>query len=100
MGAGVSFVMLQAVNTELRVTLGSAAWGRLIRLLAGTVCMLMLAVAMGEAFPPAAAIFGTDWRSWSGWWLSGKRAVAGPVRATARVASSGCCETPGANNVG
>src|SRR3954466_10860540 len=31
---------------------------------------------------------------------SGKPSVSGPVQATARVASSGCCETPGAKDVG
>ena len=66
MGAGVSFVMQQAVNAELRVTLGSAAWAGFISYFGGTLCMLMLAFAMGEALPPAAAILGTGWRSWSG----------------------------------
>lgn len=65
-GAGVSFVMQQAVNANLRAVLGSAAWAGFISYLGGTLCMLALAFAMGEAPPPAAAAIRTNWWAWSG----------------------------------
>ena len=40
MAAGVSFVMQQAVNADLRAALGSAAWAGFVSYLGGTVCML------------------------------------------------------------
>src|SRR5204863_820603 len=39
-------VMQQAVNADLRSTLGSAAWAGFISYLGGTLCMLALAVAL------------------------------------------------------
>ena len=39
-GAGVSFVMQQAVNADLRTSIGSAAWAGFISYLGGTLCML------------------------------------------------------------
>ena len=55
-GAGVSFVMQQAVNADLRSTLGSAAWAGFISYLGGTLCMLALAVALRDGVPSAAAV--------------------------------------------
>jgi bacterial/archaeal transporter family-2 protein len=43
--AGVSFVMRQAVNADLRTALGSAAWAGFISYLGGTLCMLVSALA-------------------------------------------------------
>jgi transporter family-2 protein len=65
-GAGVSFVVQQAVNADLRSTLGSAAWAGFISYLGGTLCMLALAVALRHALPPAAAVLRTNWWAWSG----------------------------------
>jgi transporter family-2 protein len=65
-GAGVSFVMQQAVNADLRSTLGSAAWAGFISYLGGTLCMLALAVALRDALPPAAAVLRSNWWAWSG----------------------------------
>src|SRR5204862_7761781 len=65
-GAGVSFVMQQAVNADLRSTLGSAAWAGFISYLGGTLCMLALAVALHDGIPSATAVLRSNWWAWSG----------------------------------
>ena len=65
-GAGISFVMQQAVNADLRAALGSAAWAGFVSYLGGTLCMLALAIALREAVPPGAAIARSNWWAWSG----------------------------------
>ena len=64
--AGVSFVMQQAVNAELRVAIGSAAWAGFVSYLGGTVCMLALALAMRDALPAAGLLPRSNWWAWSG----------------------------------
>jgi bacterial/archaeal transporter family-2 protein len=66
MAAGVSFVMQQAVNADLRTALGSAAWAGFVSYLGGTVCMLALALGLSEALPPAGAVLRSNWWAWSG----------------------------------
>ena len=53
--AGVSFVVQQAVNADLRADINSAAWAGFVSYLGGTLCILLLALAMREAVPLAAA---------------------------------------------
>jgi bacterial/archaeal transporter family-2 protein len=65
-GAGVSFVMQQAVNANLRATLGSAAWAGFVSYLGGTLCMLALAFAMREPFPSVGAATQSNWWAWTG----------------------------------
>ena len=65
-GAGVSFVIQQAVNADLRSALGSAAWAGVISYLGGTVCMLALAVGLRDRVPSAAAVLHSNWWAWSG----------------------------------
>lgn len=65
-GAGVSFVMQQAVNADLRTSIGSAAWAGFISYLGGTLCMLVLAVALRETLPSAESIAKSNWWAWSG----------------------------------
>jgi transporter family-2 protein len=65
-GAGISFVMQQAVNANLRTVLGSAAWAGFISYLGGTLCMLALAIAMRAAIPPIALAVRGSWWAWSG----------------------------------
>ena len=64
--AGISFVMQQAVNADLRSALGSAAWAGFVSYLGGTLCMLALALALRTAPPSAAAIGQSHWWAWSG----------------------------------
>ena len=65
-GAGVSFVMQQAVNADLRAALGSAAWAGFVSYLGGTLCMLLLAIALRDPVPPAVAVLRSNWWAWSG----------------------------------
>ena len=65
-GAGVSFVMQQAVNADLRSALGSAAWAGFVSYLGGTLCMLVLAAALRDGVPSAAAVLRSNWWAWSG----------------------------------
>jgi len=64
--AGVSFVMQQAVNADLRASLESAAWAGFVSYLGGTLCMLLLAVVMRDAVPNTAAVARSSWWAWSG----------------------------------
>src|ERR1700720_2974904 len=65
-GAGVSFVMQQAVNADLRATLGSAAWAGVVSYVGGTLCMPVLAVALRDSVRPAAVVVRANWGAWSG----------------------------------
>jgi transporter family-2 protein len=65
-GAGVSFVMQQAVNADLRTGLNSAAWAGFVSYLGGTLCMLALALALREAVPLSAAVARSHWWAWTG----------------------------------
>ena len=60
-GAGVSFVMQQAVNADLRSALRSAAWAGFISYLGGTLCMLALAVAFRDGLPSTAVVLRSNW---------------------------------------
>jgi transporter family-2 protein len=64
--AGVSFVVQQAVNADLRTAIGSAAWAGFISYLGGTVCMLALALAMRDPFPVTATFKESNGWAWSG----------------------------------
>jgi bacterial/archaeal transporter family-2 protein len=65
-GAGVSFVMQQSVNADLRSALGSAAWAGFVCYLGGTLCMLVLAAALRDGVPSTAAVLRSNWWAWSG----------------------------------
>jgi bacterial/archaeal transporter family-2 protein len=65
-GAGFSFVMQQVVNADLRISLNSAAWAGFVSYLGGTLCMLMLALAMRDTLPSAGAMARSNWWAWSG----------------------------------
>ena len=64
--AGVSFVIQQAVNADLRSSLGSAAWAGFISYLGGTLCMLVLALVLRETAPAMADIDKSHWWAWTG----------------------------------
>ncbi len=65
-GAGVSFVVQQAVNADLRQSLGSAAWAGFVSYFGGTLCMLLLAAALRDPVPTSMAIARSNWWAWSG----------------------------------
>ena len=65
-GAGVSFVLQQAVNADLGAALGSAAWAGFVSYLGGTICMLILAVALRDTLPSGGLVARSNWWAWSG----------------------------------
>jgi transporter family-2 protein len=64
--AGVSFVMQQAVNADLRTVLSSAAWAGFVSYLGGTLCMLVFALALGDTLPATGVLGRSNWWAWSG----------------------------------
>jgi bacterial/archaeal transporter family-2 protein len=64
--AGISFVLQQAVNADLKVSLGSAAWAGFVSYLGGTICMLLLAVVLRDAVPSTSFIARSNWWMWTG----------------------------------
>lgn len=65
-GAGMSVVVQQAINANLRGGLNSAAWAGVVSYAVGTLCMLMLVVVMRDNVPTTAAIARTNWWAWTG----------------------------------
>ena len=64
--AGVSFVIQQAVNADLRASIGSAAWAGFVSYLGGTLCMLVLAIALRNSVPAISDINKGNWWAWTG----------------------------------
>jgi bacterial/archaeal transporter family-2 protein len=63
--AGISIVVQQALNANLRAELGSAAWSGFTSYLVGLVCMALLAMALRDPVPTA-AFARIPWWTWSG----------------------------------
>ena len=63
--AGVSIVVQQVLNANLRAAIGSAAWSGFASYLVGLVCMALLAIAMGDPIPTG-VVARIPWWSWSG----------------------------------
>jgi transporter family-2 protein len=64
--AGVSVVVQQTLNTNLRGLLNSAVWSGFMSYLVGLVCMTALAVALREPVPSLAFAGRIPWWAWSG----------------------------------
>jgi len=64
--AGISVVVQQALNANLRTALGSAAWSGFTSYLVGTVCMVLLALALHDPVPSATVAARVPWWAWSG----------------------------------
>jgi transporter family-2 protein len=64
--AGVSFVVQQAVNTELRGQLGFPFWAGFISYLGGTIAMFIMVLVMHEPWMDGPMIARTTPLSWSG----------------------------------
>ena len=64
--AGVSFVSQQAINADLRASIGSAAWAGFVSYVGGTLCMLVLALVMRDAVPAMGDIERSHWWAWTG----------------------------------
>lgn len=65
-GAGVSFMFQQAVNSNLRIEIGSPWWAGFISYLGGTLVMFVMVVALREPWLTAPAVARTSWMSWTG----------------------------------
>jgi len=64
--AGLSIVIQQALNANLRTALTSAVLSGLTSYFVGLVCMAALALALREPIPSAGAIARVPWWAWSG----------------------------------
>jgi len=64
--AGVSVVIQQVLNSNLRMALNSAAWSGFMSYLVGVVCMALLALLIGDPFPSASVAARIPWWAWSG----------------------------------
>ena len=64
--AGVSFVFQQAVNSALRIEIGSAWWAGFVSYLGGTAAMLFVALMLREPWPASDVIQRSQWISWTG----------------------------------
>ena len=64
--AGVSVVVQQVLNSNLRMALNSAAWSGFMSYLVGLVCMALLALFFGDPFPSASVAARIPWWAWSG----------------------------------
>src|SRR5690348_9509816 len=65
-GAGISLVVQQALNTNLRMALGSAVWSGFSSYLVGTIGMALFAIAMREPMPLASVTEKVPFWAWSG----------------------------------
>jgi bacterial/archaeal transporter family-2 protein len=64
--AGVSIVVQQVLNSNLRTALNSAAWSGFVSYLVGVVCMALLALALRDPLPAASVAVRIPWWAWSG----------------------------------
>ena len=64
--AGISLVVQQALNTNLRTALSSAAWSGFMSYVLGMVCMAGLAVLLRDPIPSIATASRIPWFAWSG----------------------------------
>jgi len=64
--AGVSLVVPQALNANLRYALNSAAWSGFMSYLVGVICMAAFALALRDPIPSATVAARIPWWAWSG----------------------------------
>lgn len=65
-GAGFSIVIQQALNSNLRTELNSAAWSGFVSYSAGLACMALLVIALREPLPPVGVMARVPWWAWTG----------------------------------
>lgn len=66
LAAGVSVVVQQVLNANLRGALNSAVWSGFMSYFIGVLCMVALAIALREPIPSAAVAARIPWWAWSG----------------------------------
>jgi transporter family-2 protein len=65
-GAGVSVVIQQTLNADLRVSLGSASWAALSSYLVGSLTLAVVLLVMREPWVSTAAVAKSSAWSWTG----------------------------------
>jgi len=60
-GAGVSIVVQQVLNANLRTLIDSAVWAGFVSYFVGLVCMGLLTILMREPSPPVAVMARVPW---------------------------------------
>jgi transporter family-2 protein len=65
-GAGISVLIQQVLNANLRAELSSAAWSGFMSYLVGVVCMTVLALAIRDPIPSVATVARVPLWAWSG----------------------------------
>jgi bacterial/archaeal transporter family-2 protein len=64
--AGISIVVQQVLNANLRAALNSAAWSGFVSYFVGVACMVALAVTLRDPVPSVAVVGRIPWWAWSG----------------------------------
>jgi bacterial/archaeal transporter family-2 protein len=64
--AGISLVVQQALNANLRAALNSAAWSGFMSYFVVVICMAALALLLRDTIPSAATAARIPWFAWSG----------------------------------
>lgn len=64
--AGVSIVIQQVLNANLRAALNSAAWSGFMSYFLGVIFMVLLAAALRDPLPSATIAGRIPWWAWSG----------------------------------
>jgi bacterial/archaeal transporter family-2 protein len=64
--AGISLVIQQALNANLRNALNSAAWSGFMSYFVGMICMAIFALALRDPAPSAGVVARIPWWAWSG----------------------------------
>jgi bacterial/archaeal transporter family-2 protein len=64
--AGVSVIIQQALNANLRTAIGSAAWSGVVSYLVGLIAIAVFAIVLRQPLPSASVVAGTPWWAWSG----------------------------------
>src|SRR5829696_6843588 len=64
--AGVSIVVQQVLNSNLRTALNSAAWSGFVSYFVGVVCMALIALALRDPLPAVGVAARIPWWAWSG----------------------------------
>jgi bacterial/archaeal transporter family-2 protein len=64
--AGVSIVIQQVLNANLRGALDSTAWSGFASYFVGVACMAILVVVLQDPLPPASLTARVPWWAWSG----------------------------------
>jgi bacterial/archaeal transporter family-2 protein len=64
--AGISLVVQQALNANLRTALSSPAWSGFVSYFVGTICMVAFALLLRDPLPSVGVVARIPWWAWSG----------------------------------